>query len=125
MVLLLNFFPECAGCKTPMDDGQALVALDRNWHVWCFKCGACKGVLHGEYLGRDGVPYCERDFQRLFGVKCNHCARYISGKVLQVHYLIYYTAGLRDFYFNNMLTFCQLCLFYTGRLFFNICWMSV
>ncbi|XP_065173648.1 actin-binding LIM protein 3 isoform X2 [Atheta coriaria] len=74
---------ECAGCKEELKEGQALVALERQWHVWCFKCGTCGAVLHGEYMGRDGVPYCERDYQQQFGVKCAYCQRFISGKVLQ------------------------------------------
>lgn len=32
---------------------------------------------------RDGVPYCEKDYQKQFGVKCAYCSRFISGKVLQ------------------------------------------
>lgn len=55
----------------------------RQWHTWCFACGECGAVLQGEYMGRDGVPYCERDYQRLYGVRCAYCQRYISGKVLQ------------------------------------------
>ncbi|GBP28816.1 Actin-binding LIM protein 1 [Eumeta japonica] len=74
---------ECAGCGQELSEGQALVALDRQWHTWCFACGECGAVLSGEYMGRDGVPYCERDYQRLFGVRCAYCQRYISGKVLQ------------------------------------------
>ncbi|CAG9134510.1 unnamed protein product [Plutella xylostella] len=74
---------ECAGCGQELSEGQALVALDRQWHTWCFACGACGQVLQGEYMGRGGTPYCERDYQRLFGVRCAHCDRYISGKVLQ------------------------------------------
>lgn len=34
---------------------------------------------------RDGLPYCEKDYQRQFGVKCDHCERFIAGKVLQVY----------------------------------------
>ncbi|CAH0763534.1 unnamed protein product, partial [Diatraea saccharalis] len=74
---------ECAGCGQELSEGQALVALDRQWHTWCFSCGECGAVLAGEYMGRDGVPYCERDYQRLYGVRCAYCQRYISGKVLQ------------------------------------------
>ncbi|XP_050554081.1 actin-binding LIM protein 2 isoform X2 [Spodoptera frugiperda] len=74
---------ECAGCGQELSEGQALVALDRQWHTWCFACGECGAVLQGEYMGRDGVPYCERDYQRLYGVRCAYCQRYISGKVLQ------------------------------------------
>ncbi|XP_011497253.1 PREDICTED: actin-binding LIM protein 3 [Ceratosolen solmsi marchali] len=74
---------ECAGCRQQLREGQALVALDRQWHVWCFKCHSCDIVLHGEYMGKNGVPYCEKDYQKQFGVKCAYCNRYISGKVLQ------------------------------------------
>ncbi|XP_075213733.1 actin binding LIM protein Uncoordinated 115a isoform X3 [Lycorma delicatula] len=74
---------ECAGCHQDLKEGQALIALDRQWHIWCFKCQACSTVLHGEYMGKDGVPYCEKDYQKQFGVKCAYCSRYISGKVLQ------------------------------------------
>lgn len=42
----------CAGCGNQLREGQALVALDRQWHVWCFKCHSCDTVLHGEYMGK-------------------------------------------------------------------------
>lgn len=74
---------ECSGCHGELKEGQALIALDRQWHVWCFKCSDCEIPLHGEYMGKDGVPYCEKDYQKHFGVKCAYCTRYISGKVLQ------------------------------------------
>ncbi|CAH2230541.1 jg8869 [Pararge aegeria aegeria] len=74
---------ECAGCGHELSEGQALVALERQWHTGCFACGECGAVLQGEYMGRAGVPYCERDYQRLYGVRCAYCQRYISGKVLQ------------------------------------------
>lgn len=35
------------------------------------------------FVFRDGVPYCEKDYQKRYGVKCAYCSRYISGKVLQ------------------------------------------
>ncbi|XP_018898521.1 actin-binding LIM protein 3 isoform X3 [Bemisia tabaci] len=73
---------ECAGCHEDLK-GPALVALGHAWHMWCFKCRTCGVVLHGEYMGKDGVPYCEKDYQKQFGVKCAYCNRYISGKVLQ------------------------------------------
>ncbi|XP_067618593.1 actin-binding LIM protein 2 isoform X1 [Eurosta solidaginis] len=74
---------DCAGCGEMLKEGQALVALDRQWHVWCFRCKACNAVLNGEYMGKDGVPYCEKCYQKSFGVKCAYCNRFISGKVLQ------------------------------------------
>lgn len=74
---------DCAGCGELLKEGQALVALDRQWHVWCFRCKACNAVLNGEYMGKDAVPYCEKCYQKSFGVKCAYCNRFISGKVLQ------------------------------------------
>lgn len=73
----------CAGCRERINDGQALIALDLHWHVWCFKCAQCKTPLHGEYVAKDNKAYCERDYQKLFGITCVYCKRYITGKVLQ------------------------------------------
>ncbi|MGH0151343.1 UNVERIFIED_CONTAM: hypothetical protein FKN15_019993 [Acipenser sinensis] len=33
---------------------------------------------------RDDAPYCEKDFQIHFGVKCEACHQFITGKVLEV-----------------------------------------
>lgn len=33
---------------------------------------------------RDGNPYCESDYHAQFGIKCETCDRYISGRVLEV-----------------------------------------
>lgn len=73
----------CAGCGELIRDGQALIALDLHWHVWCFKCNHCKNALHGEYVAKDGKAYCEKDYQKLYGVVCVYCKRFITGKVLQ------------------------------------------
>lgn len=43
---------ECAGCQEELKEGQALIALERQWHIWCFKCRTCDAVLHGEYMGK-------------------------------------------------------------------------
>eukprot|EP00794_Sanderia_malayensis_P005528 gene5528-6213_t len=73
----------CAGCGSEIKSGQALLALDSQWHLWCFTCHKCGCLLSGEYMGRDGVPYCEKDYQDEFGVTCAGCSGYITGKVLQ------------------------------------------
>lgn len=73
----------CAGCKEEIKHGQSLLALDKQWHVSCFKCQTCSTILTGEYISKDGVPYCESDYHAQFGVKCETCDRYISGRVLE------------------------------------------
>ncbi|TKC49005.1 hypothetical protein EI555_008467, partial [Monodon monoceros] len=40
----------CAGCKEEIKHGQSLLALDKQWHVSCFKCQTCSIILTGEYI---------------------------------------------------------------------------
>ncbi|XP_068264643.1 actin-binding LIM protein 3 isoform X4 [Nyctibius grandis] len=73
----------CAGCKEEIKQGQSLLALEKQWHVSCFKCQTCGIILTGEYISKDGVPYCESDYHAQFGIKCETCNGYISGRVLE------------------------------------------
>ncbi|XP_061643652.1 actin-binding LIM protein 3 isoform X3 [Phyllopteryx taeniolatus] len=73
----------CAGCRAEIKQGQSLLALEKQWHVSCFRCQTCNMVLTGEYISKDGVPYCEADYHAQYGVKCEGCSRYISGRVLE------------------------------------------
>ncbi|XP_068162125.1 actin-binding LIM protein 1-like isoform X8 [Antennarius striatus] len=73
----------CSGCGRDIKNGQALLALDGQWHLGCFKCKVCRKVLSGEYISKDGVPYCERDYQIRFGIQCDACQKFITGKVLE------------------------------------------
>ncbi|KAJ0002379.1 hypothetical protein NQD34_007528 [Periophthalmus magnuspinnatus] len=74
---------QCAGCGGEIKQGQSLLALEKQWHVSCFLCQTCSMVLTGEYISKDGVPYCEADYHAQYGVKCETCSRYISGRVLE------------------------------------------
>lgn len=74
---------KCAGCEEEIRSGQSLLALEKQWHLWCFTCSKCGCLLAGEYMGRDGKPFCEKDYQAEFGVTCAGCGGYIIGKVLQ------------------------------------------
>ncbi|XP_054889888.1 actin-binding LIM protein 3 isoform X5 [Poeciliopsis prolifica] len=73
----------CAGCGAEIKQGQSLLALEKQWHVSCFRCRTCSMVLTGEYISKDGAPYCEADYHAQYGVKCETCNRYISGQVLE------------------------------------------
>uniref|UniRef100_A0A4W6F1G2 Actin binding LIM protein family, member 3 n=1 Tax=Lates calcarifer TaxID=8187 RepID=A0A4W6F1G2_LATCA len=75
--------PDCAGCGEEIKQGQSLLALERQWHVSCFKCRTCGCALTGEYISKDGIPYCEADYHTQFGIRCESCNRYISGRVLE------------------------------------------
>uniref|UniRef100_A0A8D2CU68 Actin-binding LIM protein 2 n=1 Tax=Sciurus vulgaris TaxID=55149 RepID=A0A8D2CU68_SCIVU len=79
----------CGGCGSEIKNGQALVALDKHWHLGCFKCKACGKLLNAEYISKDGLPYCETDYHAKFGIRCDGCEKYVTGRVLeagQKHY---------------------------------------
>uniref|UniRef100_A0A8C6UG62 Actin binding LIM protein 1a n=1 Tax=Neogobius melanostomus TaxID=47308 RepID=A0A8C6UG62_9GOBI len=94
----------CAGCGRDIKNGQALLALDRQWHLGCFKCKACSKVLTGEYISKDGAPYCEKDYQIHFGVRCEACHQFITGKVLEAGDKHYHPSCARCSRCNQMFT---------------------
>ncbi|XP_058841362.1 actin-binding LIM protein 1-like isoform X14 [Acipenser ruthenus] len=94
----------CAGCGRDIKNGQALLALERQWHLGCFKCKACGKVLTGEYISKDDAPYCEKDFQIHFGVKCEACHQFITGKVLEAGDKHYHPSCARCSRCNQMFT---------------------
>ncbi|CAO1375229.1 unnamed protein product [Diamesa hyperborea] len=71
----------CVGCGNEIQDKFILrVAPDLEWHAACLKCQECN-----QYLGesctcfvRDGRTYCKKDYDRLFGAKCNKCGSSFS-----------------------------------------------
>ncbi|KAM4714075.1 actin-binding LIM protein 2 isoform 8-T8 [Anableps anableps] len=73
----------CCGCGREFKNEQSLVALDKHWHLGCFKCKVCNKVLNAEYISKDGIPYCEMDYHAMFGIQCESCKKYITGKVLE------------------------------------------
>ncbi|XP_061089274.1 actin-binding LIM protein 1 isoform X14 [Conger conger] len=94
----------CAGCGRDIKNGQALLALERQWHLGCFKCKTCGKVLTGEYISKDGSPYCEKDYQIHFGVQCEACHQYITGKVLEAGDKHYHPSCARCSRCNQMFT---------------------
>ncbi|KAL7869492.1 hypothetical protein AOLI_G00134800 [Acnodon oligacanthus] len=73
----------CCGCGKEFKNEQSLVALDKHWHLGCFKCKVCNKVLNAEYISKDGIPYCEMDYHAMYGIQCENCKKYITGKVLE------------------------------------------
>ncbi|XP_045633065.1 actin-binding LIM protein 2 isoform X20 [Ursus americanus] len=93
----------CGGCGTEIKNGQSLVALDKHWHLGCFKCETCGKQLDAEYISKDGLPYCEADYHTKFGIRCDGCEKYITGHVLE--------AGEKHYH-----PLCALCV-RCGRMF--------
>eukprot|EP00116_Pleurobrachia_bachei_P007350 sb/3467612/ len=84
----------CKGCQKEIT-GRSVVAMEFDWHVECFACFNCKAPLTGEYMVKDGNPYCEKDYLNLYGQKCKICNEFIVGRVLQAGGVSYHNACLR------------------------------
>ncbi|KAM7370916.1 hypothetical protein PAMP_010426 [Pampus punctatissimus] len=82
----------CNNCREFVE-GEVVTVLGKTYHPACFVCTICKQPFPAgdcvTFSGkdclcqRDGVPYCERDYQIRFGVQCEACQKFITGKVLE------------------------------------------
>ncbi|ORY11860.1 LIM-domain-containing protein [Neocallimastix californiae] len=64
---------KCAFCNQYID-GEYITAMSKNWHPQHFCCTECHEPLgNGIIEEKDGKPYCHKDYQRLFGIKCSKC----------------------------------------------------
>ncbi|XP_074984154.1 actin-binding LIM protein 2 isoform X15 [Caretta caretta] len=92
---LVQALRNCGGCGSEIRNGQSLVALDKYWHLGCFKCKTCGKLLSAEYISKDGIPYCEMDYHAKFGIRCDNCEKYITGRVLEAGEKHYHPACAR------------------------------
>ncbi|XP_039472533.1 PDZ and LIM domain protein 7 isoform X3 [Oreochromis aureus] len=68
-----RYAPNCAKCKKKII-GEIMHALKMTYHVQCFKCAACKNPIRNQaFYMEEGEPYCERDYEKMFGTKCHGC----------------------------------------------------
>ncbi|XP_047586146.1 PDZ and LIM domain protein 7 isoform X3 [Lutra lutra] len=69
----VRYAPSCAKCKKKIT-GEIMHALKMTWHVQCFTCAACKTPIRNRaFYMEEGAPYCERDYEKMFGTKCRGC----------------------------------------------------
>ncbi|XP_076842694.1 PDZ and LIM domain protein 7 isoform X2 [Brachyhypopomus gauderio] len=65
--------PNCGKCKKKIT-GEIMHALKMTYHVQCFVCAACKAPIRNQaFYMEEGEPYCERDYEKMFGTKCHGC----------------------------------------------------
>nr|XP_046180987.1 PDZ and LIM domain protein 7-like [Oncorhynchus gorbuscha] len=68
-----RYAPNCAKCKKTIV-GDIMHALKMTYHVQCFMCAACKSPIRNQaFYMEEGEPYCERDYEKMFGTKCHGC----------------------------------------------------
>ncbi|KAA0709624.1 PDZ and LIM domain protein 7 [Triplophysa tibetana] len=68
-----RYSPNCAKCKKKIT-GEIMHALKMTYHVQCFLCAACKMPIRNQaFYMEEGEPYCEKDYEKMFGTKCHGC----------------------------------------------------
>ncbi|CAG7732992.1 unnamed protein product [Allacma fusca] len=63
----------CAACHKPIV-GQVVTALGKTWHPEHFTCAHCRQELGSKnFYEREGQPYCEDDYHKLYSPRCAYC----------------------------------------------------
>ncbi|GLD50229.1 leupaxin-like protein [Lates japonicus] len=69
----------CASCNKCIV-GKMITALGEVWHPEHFVCVVCKTELSSRgFFEREGQPYCDKDYHRLFSPRCAYC----KGPIIQ------------------------------------------
>ncbi|XP_077464358.1 leupaxin [Stigmatopora argus] len=72
----------CAACRKVIV-GKMMTALGQLWHPQHFVCVACKTEIStAGYFEKDGHPYCQQDYERLFAPRCAYCMGPIVKNIL-------------------------------------------
>ncbi|KAJ3182914.1 hypothetical protein HDU85_002517 [Gaertneriomyces sp. JEL0708] len=73
--------PNCHYCSKPITD-LCVTALGKQWHPDHFFCAQCGKVFQpgSGFLEKNGMPYCEDDYNVLFAIKCGGCGKSIAGE---------------------------------------------
>jgi formylmethanofuran dehydrogenase subunit E len=59
--------------------GAVTNAMEKTWHAEHFVCTQCgRPFPNGAFVEMDGKPYCEEDYNELFGPKCAFCMKPIT-----------------------------------------------
>ena len=115
-----NFAKVCGTCNEAIS-GSCLEALGKSWHQDCFVCAECHQPFPGgEFIPKDGTPYCTTHFHEKFGVKCAGCNQAIVGDFLNAVGKKWHAACLKcgvcsadlpdaAFYERNNIPHCATC----------------
>uniref|UniRef100_H3DI47 Actin binding LIM protein family, member 3 n=2 Tax=Tetraodon nigroviridis TaxID=99883 RepID=H3DI47_TETNG len=79
----------CAGCGDEIKQGQSLLALEKQWHVSCFRCRTCNMVLTGEYISKFSLTHSSSIFHVLlvFPTMLSQLSFLIHAELLKVNNL--------------------------------------
>lgn len=70
----------CGACGKPVM-GEVTTALGQVWHPEHFVCVVCDlEIGTSTFFEREGKPYCEEDYHRLFAPTCAYCSQPVLGQ---------------------------------------------
>ncbi len=68
------YAPKCAICHRSISQGGCVQAMGNSYHQDCFLCHHCNEPITGTAFHiSEGKPYCKKDYQALFSVRCAGC----------------------------------------------------
>ncbi|KAH3759402.1 lim2 protein [Pelomyxa schiedti] len=69
----------CSKCGKPIL-GRSTTAVSRMFHPECFTCTVCNIILGTDFREKDGSPYCEIDYNKLFAKVCHKCQKAVANE---------------------------------------------
>ncbi|CAK8697134.1 leupaxin-like isoform X2 [Clavelina lepadiformis] len=70
----------CGACGKPVM-GEVTTALGKVWHPEHFVCAVCDEEIGKKtFFEREGKPYCENDYHKLFSPTCAYCNQPVLGQ---------------------------------------------
>lgn len=92
MAQLANGSLKCCVCSKSVYEVEKVLAMDKTWHKNCFQCGinsikndGCgKTISTSNYLGHDGIPYCNSCYTRQFSSADQKASSTITTKSISI-----------------------------------------
>lgn len=90
-----------------------ITALGEMWHPEHFLCVVCQSELSSTgFCERDGRPYCDKDYHRLFSPRCAYC----KGPILHVRkasfcYFSFLLSPIWEIKQGEVTVLCNLSIF--------------
>jgi len=109
----------CGGCNSRSSESERVLAFGKEWHPRCFKCTHCNKPLQ-QFCEKNGSPYCENDYKKLFSTLCKSCRKPIDGASMHdnkggIYHPSCFTCSKcgtqmdTTFYWNNQNPTCVSC----------------
>merc|ERR1712137_498549 len=74
--------PRCSACSDLILRDEFVEALNKEWHLSCFRCSVCCNKLSDWYFEKNDTLFCEKHYWSKYGQACQQCLQLITGPIM-------------------------------------------